>query len=246
MRIFWLLFIFPCLIAAEENFLLVDGVSGAKIFELGSRIDERMTPCSTFKIALSLMGFDSGILKNEEEPVWQFQEGYNDFLATWKLPQTPRSWMKYSCIWFSEVLAAHMGPENFERYLLLFQYGNQDLSKGAGKVWINSSLKISPREQVHFLQSMLQEALPVSSRAVQMTKNILFIEELQDGWKLFGKTGWSGSTHLPDGQNQLGWFVGWIEKGGLFYPFAYNIREAKINLSARVPRVKELVIQAKK
>ncbi len=237
--IIFLLFSFT-LISAAENFILIDGDSHETIMELGLEIDEQVTPCSTFKIALSLMGFDSGILQNEQSPVWLFQEGYDDFLESWKSPQVPQTWMKNSCIWFSKILAGKLGLENFQLYLIALDYGNQDASGGLTTAWINSSLKISPREQVSFIKKMMQGQLTISSYAIEKTKSILFIEELSNGWKLFGKTGWTGSNT----KDELGWFVGWIEKQNSFFPFAYQIRENKINLPQRIPRVKQLLIDS--
>ena len=233
-----------CAFSAEENFLLINGKSNKNALEIGPHVDERMTPCSTFKIALSLMGFDSGILLDENHPVWLFQEGYDDFQESRKTPQTPQSWIKTSCVWYSRVLATRLGTQNVLFYLAAFYYGNQDVSGGLTDAWLTSSLKISPREQVAFIQKMLQKEHPVSSNAIHMTKQLLFLEELPNGWKLFGKTGWSGSISKPDGKNELGWFIGWIEKGEEFFPFAYNIRENKINLPQRILRVKQLLIES--
>lgn len=227
--------------AAEENFILMNGKSSKSILEIGPHIDERVTPCSTFKIALSLMGFDSGILQDENNPVWLFQDGYDEFLESWKNPQTPQTWMKESCLWFSKQLTANLGMQKFKFYLAALEYGNQDASGGLTNAWLTSSLKISPREQVVFIQKMLQEKHPLSKLAVDMTKRLVFVEELPDGWKLYGKTGWTGATRKPDGRNELGWFVGWLEKGDEYLPFAYNIRENKINLLQRIPRVKQLI-----
>ncbi len=231
--------------SAEENFILMNGVSDESLMELGPHVDQQMTPCSTFKIALSLMGFDSGVLQDEKNPVWLFQEGYDDFLESWKNPQTPKSWMKNSCVWFSRVLAGHLGAERFQSYLSVLDYGNQDASGGHTEAWLSSSIKISPREQVIFLRKLVQNKHPVSLHAHQMTKQIAFVEELPNGWKLFGKTGWSGSSSKIDGENELGWFIGWIEKEERYYSFAYNIRESKINLPMRVPRVKQLLLDSK-
>lgn len=241
-----LLCIFPFVRGfSAENFLLTNSVTNEVVLEIGPDINEERTPCSTFKIVLSLMGYDAGILKDEKTPVWNFQEGYADFLEVWKEPQTPHSWMKTSCFWYSQVLASKLGLERSQSYLASFEYGNQDMSGGLTKAWVGSSLKISPRGQVHFIQKMIQEKLPVSPNAVQMTKALLFLDALPEGWKLFGKTGWSGSMIDSDGKNvEIGWFVGWIEKGNVFFPFAYNIREGKINLAQRIPRVKQLLLES--
>lgn len=242
----FLLFIFSTAFAfsREENFLLIDGKSGHNLIEMGPHIDERVTPCSTFKIFLSLIGFDSGILKTENDPVWPFQEGYDDFLDAWKNSQTPKSWLKTSCVWFSKELTTSLGDEALKSYLKALDYGNQDISGGLTNAWLSSSLKISTREQASFIQKMLQKEHPISSYAVFMTKQLLFQEVLPQGWKLFGKTGWSGSMNKLDGNDEIGWVVGWIEKEHILLPFAYQIREDKINLSQRIPRVKQLLIES--
>lgn len=220
-----------CLLHAEESFIVMQGQDCLK--QLGDRIEERASPCSTFKIALSLMGFDAGILVDEENPVWDYQEGYDDYLPSWKAPQSPRTWMKLSCVWYSRLLAQELGLAAMEHYLSRFNYGNQDFSGGLTKAWIKSTLLISPKEQVLFIQKLLQGELPISLESQEKTKNILFHEILPNDWKLFGKTG-------SDGQ-QLGWFVGWVEKEGETMIFAYQNREPNINLAARIPRVKELL-----
>ena len=227
--------------SAEETFLLINGITNATVVELGPHINKQISPYSTFKITLSLMGYDAGILKTDKKPTWDYQEEYDDWIEEWKAPQTPQSWIKYSCVWYSKLLALKLGLDQVQSYLSSLEYGNQDLSGEFAKlgssnpVWINSSLKISPKEQVEFIQKMLKNKLPISNSAIQMTKMILFKEDLPGGWKLFGKTG-TGNLDL-----EHGWFVGWIEKKHYFFPFAYLIRDHKINFNQRIPRVKQLL-----
>lgn len=230
-------------VASEENFILIDGKTNVSVSEFGPSVHIMRTPCSTFKIVLSLIGFDSGVLEDECSPTWEFQPGYDDFLETWKNPQRPQTWIKTSCIWYSQVLVLQLGLDKVHHYLASLSYGNQDLSGGLTQAWVNSSLKVSPKGQVEFIQSMLLGHLPISSRSVQMTKKLLFVDTLCDGWKLFGKTGWSGSSCQEDGF-QIGWFVGWIENEHAFFPFAYQIRDRDIALSQRVPRVKQLLMDS--
>ncbi len=237
---------------AKETFLLTNGATNEVVHAVGD-LDERASPCSTFKIPLSLMGYDAKILKDETNPIWDFQEGYDHWLASWRAPQSPLSWMKYSCVWYSKVLSLELGLRKIQNYLTSIEYGNQDASGGLADpgpldpFWINSSLEISPKEQVDFIQKMIRAQLPISSSATQMTRVILFKEELPEGWKLFGKTGWSGSDIAKDGKTlEHGWFVGWIEKDHRFYPFAYLIRDKKINLDQRIPRVKHLIAECGK
>lgn len=230
------------LAGAEENFLMIDGTSKAVLLEIGPHLEERVTPCSTFKIPLSLIGFDAGILVDTDHPTWHFKEGYDTFIASWKEPQTPRSWLKTSCIWFSQEITQALGMQSLQEYLERLDYGNCDLSGGLTQAWLTSSLKISPQEQVIFLQKMLAGELPITQHAVGMTRTLLFIEELPAGWKLYGKTGWSGSNQRPDGVNQVGWLIGWIERQDQYCPFAYQIRDVSIALEKRLQRTKELAL----
>lgn len=254
MRIFFVLLAFlgfSCQqLLGEENFILIDGSTSEIIKEFGSGIEERVTPASTFKIVLSLMGYDAGILQDEQTPVWHFQEGYDDFLESWKQSQTPKTWMNDSCIWFSKTIALKLGLEIIEQYLSSFEYGNQDFSTGmvppgsTNPAWVSSSLKISPKEQVEFIQKMIREELPISNNALQMTKNLLFKEEIAGGWKLFGKTGLGSTIDENNKSLKIRWFLGWVESYQNFFPFAYLLKEHEIDILQTVPRVKVFLEEA--
>ena len=45
-----------------------------KIIHQEGDCDQRYAPCSTFKIALSLIGYDLGILVDEMNPSWPFKK----------------------------------------------------------------------------------------------------------------------------------------------------------------------------
>lgn len=208
----------PCFVAKE----------GTAVLRHQGPWGVRYSPCSTFKIAISLMGFDAGILFDEHTPLIPFKPGYVDWMESWKQPQDPTSWIKNSCVWYSQLITPQLGMEKFKAYVAAFNYGNQDLSGDPGKnngltnAWLGSSLTISADEQVAFIQKLVTSKLSVSARAQEMTRRILFFEDLVDGWKLFGKTG-SGPVHLQDGSTKiLGWFVGWVQKGTRTITFAYH------------------------
>lgn len=213
-----------CFIAKENR----------QVLKKEGNCDKRYAPMSTFKIPLSLIGFDSGILVDEIHPVWPFKEGYVDWLEAWKQDQTPTSWMKKSCVWYSQVLTERLGMEKFQDYVTKFSYGNQDLSgdkeqnNGLTHAWIlSSSLKISPEEQTVFLQKVVDRTLPISKASYDKTKKIMFIQEMAGGWKLYGKTG-NGLLRDKNGNKtdlQHGWFVGYIEKGNRRIVFASHITD---------------------
>lgn len=202
----------------------------------GDDCSQRHAPESTFKIALSLMGFDSGILKDESHPEWSYKKEYELYVNVWKYPHNPRTWMRGSCVWYSQVLTQQLGLKRFKSYVDAFHYGNQDVAGDKGKnnglthAWLSSSLAISPEEQVQFVQQLVNKKLPVSRKAFTMTKKIMYIQELSGGWKLYGKTG-NGRQLTKDKSQKLplqhGWFVGWIEKDGRVISFADHIVDSK-------------------
>ncbi len=238
-----LLFVAPakaekrCFLAKENN----------KVINQEGDCTSRHSPCSTFKIVLSLMGYDAGILEDETHPQWLFKKGYPAYFEKWKEPHNPSLWMKNSCLWYSQVLTQKLGIENFTDYVVKFNYGNQDVSGDKGKnngltnSWLSSSLEISPEEQLVFLQKLLDNKLPVSLKAHEMTRNIMFIEELPHGWKLYWKTA-SGLLLSRDRTEKLyikhGWFVGWIQKNSRIIVFATHITDDKHQDTYAGPRAK--------
>lgn len=191
----------------------------------------RYAPESTFKIPLSLMGFDSGILIDENNPSWPYNEKYKANINIHIADHTPRTWMRDSCVWYSQVLTNLLGIEKFTAYIENFNYGNRDLSGDKGQnnglthAWLSSSLQISPEEQTAFIQSVVEQTLPISQNSYDKTKKIMFIQELPGGWKLYGKTGngrqldqEGNETHL-----QHGWFIGYIEKNQRSIVFASHL-----------------------
>lgn len=193
----------------DLNLIIID-LSANRIARTIGDYKTQESPCSTFKIALSLMGFDAGILRNGADPEWTCREEYNANLAIWRQPHTPSTWIKNSCVWYSQVLTSLLGMERFQDYVIKFGYGNQDISGNPGKgdglsrSWLCSSLKISPLEQVEFIKKLLLKTLPVSASSYLQTQNLLYHSDLTDGWKLYVKTG-CGS----DEDSSRGWFVGW-------------------------------------
>ncbi len=236
------LFIFFCACVlsvqvASSSVCFIAKEDGGQIIQVEGPVDERYAPCSTFKIPLSLIGFDCGILIDETQPVWPFQEGYDGWREVWRQDQTPKSWIKESCVWYSQVLTTQLGMEKFQSYVTQFDYGNNDLSgdqgqnNGLTQAWLSSSLEISSIEQIAFLEKMLNSQLPIKPYAIAMTKNILFVEDLSDGWKLYGKTGMghvlnADGTHTADLYH--GWFIGWLEKDDRRIIFSNHVIDDRV------------------
>lgn len=173
------------------------------------------SPCSTFKIPNSLIGIETGVIQDASHP-YQW-DGVRRAIPTWNRDQTMRTAFQNSVVWYYQRLAGQVGEERMREYLQKIEYGNQDISSGLTAFWLSASLRISAIEQVVFLEKLVRDRLPFSERTVGIVKEIMVLE--QDGTTVFrGKT---GSGTLPDGK-PLGWFVGYVEKGGHCYLFAAN------------------------
>ena len=221
--------------------LLSDSDSGRILYTQGNS-SERHTPASTFKIAISVMGYDAGILQDARTPAWPYRPEYKAWREEWKTTVNPTTWLRDSVVWYSRVTTRELGADRFQHYAAAFDYGNRDVSGNPGKkdgltnAWLSSSLQISPAEQIVFLRKLLRHQLPVSTRAQDMTIRIMPAFPRSDGWVVQGKTG-TGSVQGPDGRadqnRQLGWFVGWAAKGNRRLIFARLIKdEAKVEVPA--------------
>lgn len=224
--------------AAPACTLVVDQTTGRALARSGDACATRSSPASTFKIALSLMGFDAGILQDARAPAWPYHEAYRAWRESWKQTTDPTRWLSESVVWYSQVLTRTLGVERFTKYIDAFGYGNRDISGDPGRgngltnAWLSSSLQISPAEQVAFVRKLVSGRLPVSPRATEMTMAIMPAFAAPDGWTVYGKTG-SGNIRDAKGgideKRQVGWFVGWARKGGRVLVFARLIQdEARI------------------
>lgn len=202
---------------ANTSFIAIDAQSGVAIRSTGIDLDSRVAPCCTFNIVLSLVGYEAGILKDTQQPIWRPDCAFGDQRNS----VSPKTWMANSVVWYSKRLARTIGLKTLQNNLSQFFYGNQDLWGSGGKdgfvsAHLSSSLMISPNEQVQFIQRLLTNSLPISSHAVKMTKELLYAHTLPSGWALYGKT---GSGFYLNESNKIAWYVGWVEKDAQQYPF---------------------------
>ncbi len=208
--------------------VLADARSGEILLEEGD-CRTRVTPASTFKIALAVMAHDAGFLKDRETPALPFVEGYPDWGgANWRQTTTPARWMAHSVVWYSQRIAHALGVERLAAYTSAFGYGNSDWSGDPGKdnaldrAWISSSLKIAPVEQVAFLGRLLRRELPARRDSVAFLETIVESRHVGE-WQLHGKTGSAFPRRKDsslDRASGWGWYVGWAKRGDTNYVFA--------------------------
>ncbi|MES3036443.1 MAG: penicillin-binding transpeptidase domain-containing protein [Bdellovibrionota bacterium] len=176
---------------------------------------ERTSASSTFKIPLSVMAFDNGTLAVEDQVIkW---DGKKDSRPEANKDQTPRTWMQNSIVWVSQKLTPKIGKDRIQKYLQDFKYGNAELTPNITNAWLASpsnqkvGLKISSYEQAEFMKRLWKSELPVNERAMQLTRDITYLETSPKNFRLNGKTG--SNYYDKERKIRLGWFVGHIDNG---------------------------------
>lgn len=207
--------------------VILDVASGKTLVRNGT-CDQGVSPASTFKVPLAVMGYDAGILKDAQTPAWDYNAEFNALKKDQKTVD-PTIWEKESIVWYSRQITRELGNDRFGSYVTKFGYGNMDISGDPGRnngltnAWLASSLKVSPDQQVEFVRRLVSGKLPASEKAHALTRAIIPTFESGDGWTVHGKTGaiWLRAKNGTfDKKRPIGWFVGWAENGGRQIVFA--------------------------
>jgi bla regulator protein BlaR1 len=212
----------------DGSFVLYDTKQSQYTIYNKEKSVKRISPNSTFKVPHALIGLQTRVLKDENTTFkW---DGTIYPFESWNQDQTLKMAIQNSTIWYFQSVAERIGAAREQFYLNAMLYGNRDISGGLTNFWLQSSLKISPLEQVEFLKRFVSYQLPFSKRNIDIVKQILVLEE-KNGAILSGKTGLGWKDAVINGVPINGWFVGYVEKDGNTYIFATNI-EAENNATS--------------
>jgi beta-lactamase class D len=185
-----------------------------------SRNDRAFLPASTFKILNSLIALETKVVLDENYVfTW---DGITRIIPEWNRDLKMKEAMKYSAVWFYQVIARRIGYDRMKKSIVESQYGNQEIGskEEIDKFWLEGKLRISPQQQIQFLRRFYNNELPFSPRSMAIVKNIIIMERTPN-YIMRGKTGWVNF----DGKisPQIGWYVGYLEQGKNVYFFATNI-----------------------
>ncbi len=222
----------------EASFVLSQPAKEAYLRHNPQRAALRLPPQSTFKIPNALIALDTGVASGPDFVLkW---DGRQWPLPGWNRDHTLASAIQDSVVWYFQELARRIGHDPMRLYLKLMDYGNADLSGGMDRFWLDSSLAISAEEQVRFLDQLARGKLAVGAKAMEQVRGMLELAR-NDKAVLFGKTG----TLSKNGQDTLGWFVGWLERRDKLYVFATNLAAAQGASGARARQITEEILREK-
>ena len=146
----------------------------------------RISPASTFKIYSALFGLESGIITPEQS--WIPWNGQKYMYDLWNADQTLESAMQNSVTWYFQALDRKSSLSSIKKYVQKIGYGNQLIEGDISSYWINSSLKISPIEQVEMLSKLYYNQFGFSPENINAVKDSIRLYSTANG-TLSGKTG---------------------------------------------------------
>ncbi|MXQ54207.1 BlaR1 family beta-lactam sensor/signal transducer [Shimazuella alba] len=198
----------------------------------------RVSPNSTYKIYSALFALESNVITRENSTMkWNGKHYPYD---SWNQNQNLSTAMKSSVNWYFQDLDKKVHLNKIQHYLSQINYGNNNLSGGLSQYWIESSLKISPIEQVQLLKAFYRNEFGFKNKNVQTLKEVIQLEEKNDA-RLSGKTG----TGSVNGKNVNGWFIGYVETKQNTYFFATNIQNENNSYGSKAAEITKSILRDK-
>lgn len=181
-------------------------------------------PASTFKIPNSIIGLELGILA-DENTIFKW-DSTPRAMSIWEKDLKLKDAFQTSCVPCYQALARTIGVERMQKKVAALKFGQMDIhNDNIDRFWLLGQSEIDQFEQIDFLSRFYHNQLPVKSTTQQTMKSILQIETSATH-SLSGKTGL-----VVRGGTDIGWFVGYLEKGDKLYFFATRIEPAKDTIS---------------
>ncbi|MEO9004913.1 MAG: penicillin-binding transpeptidase domain-containing protein [Ginsengibacter sp.] len=175
---------------------------------------QRISPASSFKILLTLVGVQTGKIVNENNIPVATDSGKSKEMTLNEIFNSPN-------VGYFQSVARQIGKETLQLWIDSLGYGNKRLDGAVDSFWLNSELKISPDEQLGLVTKLYFDQLPFQKYAQQMTRNAMLRED-NTLYHLSYTTG----TGSDENDKPIGWVAGWIEENRHVYFFITFIRSA--------------------
>lgn len=213
-----------------------DGLNGAAVFYDPSQYQYEIynqelasiqrSPCSTFKIISSVIGLENGVIPSDNSTrKWSGEIFWKD---DWNKDINFNEAFRVSCIWYFREVINELGADTIQRDLDKMQYGNRDISDWQGSLntnnnnpvltgfWVESSLKISAKEQVEVLERIFEGTIEYRPETISQLKKAMLIEDQNlSNYAVYGKTG------LGEKDNVVvdSWFTGFVDttEGNIYF-----------------------------
>lgn len=200
----------------EGCFTLLNNADG-KITVYNMSLDtQRFSPFSTFKIVSSLIGLQTGAIKDTDMIIpW---DGIRR-RAEWNKNMTMKEAFQVSNVPYFQEVVKKVGLDTMKHWMETLSYGNMKVAEPLDSVWINNTLQISPDEQLGLLKKLYFDQLPFRKSVQEQVRNLM-LQEDDTRYRLSYKTG----NGMDESNRQIAWVCGWIEENNHVYFFVSLLR----------------------
>lgn len=198
-------------------------------------------PASTFKIPHSIIGLELGLLQ-DEQTVFKW-DGKSRRFSIWEKDLSLKAAFQNSCVPCYQSLAKRIGTQKMAAYVSKLKFGEMDINEAnIDSFWLAGQSKISPLQQIDFLMRLYEGRLPIAETTRETVKAIMKAGKLNNRHVLSAKTGLA----VSDGEQDIGWFVGYVEKTGNPLYFATKISPIDNQMESRsfAPLRKKITLEA--
>jgi beta-lactamase class D len=206
------------------------------IYNLNRFKDSAYLPASTFKIVNSLVGLESGRIRDEKMVIkW---DGITRPVPEWNKDLTMEEAFKVSAVPYFQEVARRIGKDTMQFYLDSLSYGARYGRARINKIdsfWLDNSVKITADEQLGLVKKLYFDQLPFQKRTQRIVKDVMVMEK-NSNYTLAYKTGWG----FRENGNALGWVVGWVVENQHPYFFALNLDGAH---NTNIPEVRMNILK---
>jgi beta-lactamase class D len=178
-------------------FALIENGSGQfTISNLAAYKDSAFAPLNTFFAIPTMIALDKGYISHDST-----------------------TWVSLDSVNFYEGLISKIGREAMVKTRDSLQYGKGIMTADSTKYWSNSSLLITPDEQLGLIKKLYFNALPFQKRSQDMYKKMILKED-NANYKLSYING-------LDTAKGKSWFLGYVEENKHPYFFVFYTQSVK-------------------
>jgi beta-lactamase class D len=204
----------------KGSFGLFDNGQGHfSIYNLPRFRDSAYQPAATFDILLSLIGIQTGVVKDDSAIVFS-ATSYPPLTAT---PNPQPLTLREAFHWPTDIgfieLARRIGKDTLKRWVDSLSYGTKYIA--GDSFWQDNHLKITADEQLGLIKKLYFNQLPFFQHTQKMVVAMM-PSEGNANYRLYYKT---ALGRKEDG-HPIGWVLGWIEENKHPYFFVVNFESA--------------------
>jgi beta-lactamase class D len=208
-----------------------NGAGTFTLYNVKQYRDSAYAPNQTFEPVLAIAGLETGVIANERTPL------LIDTPANTKV--SADSALMQSIPAFFATVARTIGKEKLQSILDTLQYGSKKIV-GSVEQAAQSSLTISPDEQLGLIKKLYFNQLPFQKRSQEIVKKLL----VRENTAAFQLAYYLSRQKTEDGLTN-GWVVGWVEENKHPYFFVIHTKrkEGEETTESQISLLKDILSQ---